>query len=142
MKKLVITFIVILAAIASFFVSDYFNSNDYDGEITIIVVDQIGDTVSNEQYLFIEEDALFDILDDNYNIGCADSNYNLTSECAEISGITGRIILKIDDIETDWDNTYIAIYINGDYSTFGIDNIALHDGDVYRFEYKEVGDDN
>ena len=50
--------------------------------------------------------------------------------------------MKIDTVETDWTNNYIGIYENGDYSTYGIDLITLNDGDIFRFVFLEVGDDN
>ena len=53
-----------------------------------------------------------------------------------------RVILQIEDIETDWNNTFIAIYENDSRSNFGIDSIVLNDGDYFRFEYSEVGDVN
>ena len=50
--------------------------------------------------------------------------------------------MKIDDVETDWINNYIAIYENNEYSLLGIDSIVLNDGDIFVFEYKTVGGDN
>ncbi len=141
MKKLVISIFAIILVVASFIIFSQLNKNDSTGEITIIVVDEIGDTISNKTYDFTESDTLFSILDENYEIGCADSSYNITSEC-EILLFNSRAILQIDTLVTDWTNSYIGIYINDEYSNYGIDSISLNDGDVFRFEYKLVGDDN
>ncbi|MCK5761315.1 MAG: DUF4430 domain-containing protein [Candidatus Izimaplasma sp.] len=138
MKKLVISIIVLAIATASFVAFSQLNKNDALGEITITVVDEIGDTISNKTYGFTEDDTLFSILEDNYEVGCADSSYHLTYVCEPLL-FNNRVILKIDTIETDWTNTFIAIYENDEYSNLGIDSIPLNDGDVFRFEYSNVG---
>jgi len=139
MKKLGISIIVLVIAIAGYFGFSQLNKNDIIGEITITVVDEIGDTVSSKQFFFTEEDTLFSILNENFEVGCADSSYHLTDVCEE-QLFNSRIILKIDSVETDWFNTYIGIYENGEYSNFGIDSIALNDGDVFLFEYTVIGE--
>ncbi|MCK5762198.1 MAG: DUF4430 domain-containing protein [Candidatus Izimaplasma sp.] len=139
MKKLVYSIIVIALTTASFIVySQLNNNNDAIGEITITVIDEIGDTVSSKTYSFAENDTLFSILEDNYDLGCADSSYQLTTVCEPLM-LSSRVILKIDSVETDWNNTFIAIYENDEYSNFGLDSISLNDGDIFRFEYSEVG---
>lgn len=137
MKKVIVTAIVIALASAAFWFSTQTN-NDAVGEVQIIVKNELGETVINDVHSFEEEDTLFGILRQNYIIGCADSSYNLSNKCEE--QLSGRIILKIDDVETDWDNYFIAIYVNEVYSQYGIDSISLHDGDLYEFKYTEVGD--
>lgn len=138
MKKLVISLIVIVVAIASFIAFSQLNKNDSIGEITIIVVDEIGDTISHKTYSFTESDTLFSILEENYELGCADSSYHITTVCEPLL-FNNRVILKIDSLETDWTNTYIGIYENDEYSNLGIDSISLNDGDVFRFEFSTVG---
>jgi len=140
MKKLGISIIILVLAIAGYFGFSQLNKNDSIGEITIIVVDEIGDTVSSKQYLFTEDDTLFSILNENYEIGCADNTYHLSDVCEE-QLFNSRIILKIDTVETDWSNTYIGIYENDEYSNLGIDSISLNDGDTFLFEFTVVGDD-
>ena len=71
-------------------------------------------------------------------IRCADNSYHITTVCEPLL-FSSRVILKIDSVETDWTNTFIAIYKNGEYSNLGLDSISLSDGDVFRFEYQEVG---
>lgn len=139
MKKVILTIIATAILIFGYlaFSQTY---NDIAGEITIIVVDEIGDTISNKTYNFTESDTLFSILDENYELGCADSSYHFSTEC-EAQAFGSRVILQIDTVVTDWTNTYIGIYINDEYSNYGIDSISLKDGDIIRFEYKEVGDD-
>lgn len=141
MKKLVISIIVIIIATSSFITFSQLNKNDPIGEITITLIDEIGDTIYSRTYEFTEEDTLFSILDGDFTVGCANSSYQSTLECEEVL-FGSRVIMQIGEIETDWTNTYIAIYENDEYSTLGIDSIILNDGDIFRFEYREVGGDN
>ena len=138
MKKLVYSIIILVVSFASFSIYSQLNNNDTVGEITIIIVDEIGDTVSSKTYDFTKEDTLFSILQDNYEIGCADSSYHITTVCEPLL-FNSRVILKVNSVETDWTNTFIAVYENDEYSNYGIDSISLNDGDVFRFEYSLVG---
>lgn len=142
MKKLVISIIVIVIATASFIVfSQQLNKNDKLGEITIILVDEIGDTIHNRKYDFTEDDTLLAILDRGFDLKCADSSYKITDNCDPLL-FGSRVVMKIDKIGTNWFDNYIGIYENDIYSTLGIDSIALNDGDVFRFEFTEIGDGN
>jgi len=141
LKKLVISIIVIVIAIASFVIFSQLNKNDKLGEITIILVDEIGDTIYNRKYDFTETDTLFSILDEDFNLMCADSSYNINDNCDPVL-FGSRVILKIDTIETNWSDNYIGIYENEVYSTLGIDSLSLNDGDVFTFEFTEIGDGN
>jgi hypothetical protein len=137
MKKVLVTMIVLALASVTFWYSTTLN-NEVAGDITIIVIDEAGAEVVHDTFSFAQEDTLFEILDQHYEIGCANHAYDLTSECNE--SLTGRVILQIEDVVTDWDNTFIAIYINDEYAQFGVDMVSMHDQDIYRFEYTEVGD--
>lgn len=136
MKKLIITLAVVGIAAISFFISDYLRQGDDQGTITIVLVDQIGDTISSQTHDFDEDDTLFDILSEHYDIQCADMQYRPTT-CQD-SVLMEHVILTIDDIETDWFNTYIAIYVNDQYSSYGISDIPLEDDAVYRFQHDTV----
>ena len=62
-----------------------------------------------------KKDALFNLLNNNYQIRYETSIYGVT-------------LLDIDSIKTDFRNSYIAIYIDDKYSNFGISSINLYDG--------------
>ena len=141
MKKVLISLVTLLLLIGSFLALSFFDFSDTEGTITITLKDEIGDIVSSKGYDFNSDDTLFDILNNNYDLGCANSSYQVSDVC-DASLFSSRVILKIDDIETDWRNSYIAIYENGEYSNLGIDYISINDGDVFVFEYKIVGGDN
>lgn len=139
MKKLIITGIVLVVAALSFFLSDLIRTNDDQGEITIEIVDQIGDTVHHQTMSFVEGDTLLDIMTNNFELRCANNQYQ--PDTCTTDYLIGNVILSIDGITTDWNNTYIAIYVNDEYSNYGIDEVTLQDGNVYRFEFTVVGDE-
>jgi len=141
MKKIIISLIVIAVFSVSYFIFSQTQNNDLEGQISIVLIDEFGDTISNLTYDFTERDTLFSILDDNYIVGCADSHYNISVDC-EVPLMGSRIILKIDSLETNWSMNYIGIYVNDEYSVIGIDSLSLNDGDVFTFKFHNVGDDN
>ncbi len=141
MKKVILSIAALILLFGSFIALSYFGNSDIEGSVKIILIDEIGDKISSKEFSFTSEDTLFDLLGKNYEIGCADSSYQLSTDCNE-GLFTSRILMKINNIETDWTNTYIAIYENDEYSVLGIDNMTLNDGDVFVFEYKIVGGDN
>ena len=140
MKKLIYSLVIILVSITSFFMYQYLDANDVDGTITVIVIDESGNEIINDEIGFLLEDELFDLIETSYEVGCANSNYKLSDDC-EATVLQNRVLLKINEVETDWMNTYIAIYVNDEYSTKGIDLIPLKDGNTYTFKALEVGDD-
>jgi len=123
MKKLIITGILLVVAALSFFLSDLIRTNDDQGEITIEIVDQIGDTVHHQTTSFVEGDTLLDIMTNNFELRCANNQYQ-PDTCAT-DYLIGNVILSIDGMTTDWNNNYIAIYVNDEYSNYGIDAVLL-----------------
>jgi hypothetical protein len=128
-------FVLALAAIG-FFYYDNIQAPIEPGDITIQIVDETDQIISEEVYSFTEEDTLLAILDANHDLTCGNRNYQPTT--CNPDSIFGTVILGIDDMSTNWMVDYIAIYVNNEYSTFGIDSIVLTDGDIYRFEYTLV----
>ena len=141
MKKALLSIAALALIILSFFALSYFDFSDIEGTISITIIDEIGDTISNKEYDFSKDDTLFSLLDENYDVGCANSSFQLSDVC-EKGMFSSRIILEIDTLKTDWRNSYISIYENGEYSVHGIDDISLNDGDIFEFEFKLVGGDN
>lgn len=140
MKKIVTSIFVLAISLGLFSYVTRLESNDLVGEITIELVSEDGSVVV-DLYGFDIDDSLFEILQENYLVFCADSSYNKTDSCDSLV-YGSRVILQIEDIETDWNHTFIAIYENGTKSNFGIDSLVLNDGDYFRFEHTEVGDYN
>lgn len=141
MKKVLISVAALGLIIASFLALSYLDFSDKEGSISIKIVDEFGDVLSTESYDFDSEDTLFILLNENYELGCANSSFQLSNICDK-GLFTSRVLLKIDMLVTNWRASYIAIYENDEYSTLGIDNISLNDGDEFTFEYKLVGEEN
>ena len=136
MKKVIISIASIILLITTIFFFSY-NNNDSVGTVSIIIVSET-DQTEIRQFTFTKEDSLFDIINENYSVVCGDRFYAPSTACETVT-FGSRVIFEIDDLITDFETSFIAIYKNGVYSNLGIDSIVLNDGDLFRFEYKEVG---
>lgn len=97
---------------------------DVGGGVTIELVDLEGNK-EEKRLDFDEGDTLFDLLYSNYEVTYEETGY-------------GILLLGIDDIQTDFTSTYIAIYINGEYSNLGLSSIILEEENVYSFRETRV----
>lgn len=106
------------------------NKSKSSGNVSIIVKDISGETVSSKLYEYNKGDSLFDILDDNFNLEYKETVY-------------GHYLLSVDDIKTDGLNTWLWLEVGylkdgkkfsedidlDDYdvsdSSYGIDKIEL-----------------
>lgn len=138
MKKILYSILVLGVAGIGFLISGQLSRSNHDGTLTIVLIDEDGETVIDEAIPFDEGDSMIDILEEQYSIQCGDSSYNPTT-CSDLPSF-GRVLLTFEEVETDWWTTFLAIYIDDVYSVSGIDDIEPTDGTVYRFEFTEVGD--
>ena len=142
MKRVFASFMVVIAALAGYlYFSQAQPEGDIQGGVTIILIDEEGKEISNETYIFTEEMTIYEFLELHYEVGCADSDYKLSSEC-EVVSLNSRIIMKIDALETNWNNNYIQIFVNDIPAVYGVDQINLTDETVYQFEYTDLGGGN
>ena len=88
------------------------------GGIKIEVVNDLGEVVVRDSYDFIEETSLYDILHDNYTVGCASSSYDLDYSC-NYESFNSHIVLAIDDVETGTAQDVDTSSSMAAYSTFG-----------------------
>ncbi len=130
------TIIVFITLILVLFVFVPIGANE-DGSIRIIVTD--GETLYDGEIAFTEGETLFELLDEMYDLSCADMNYKSDDTCS-FTSMGNHILLRIEDIESDWTSSYIAIYENGEYATQGVDSLELNDQDEFKFELKMVGE--
>lgn len=138
MKKLVVTLFILGLALVSYFVLQI-NQDTEAGQVRILVQD--GDEVVLDDTLSFEADeSLYDLMNREYDLVCANASYQASDECKDLL-FGSPVILGIEDVMTDWNNRYFAIYINDEYSTLGVNNLILEDGDVVRFEVSTVGGD-
>jgi len=147
--KIVISVIVVLTtAILVHFLS-ISNQASSDGTLRIVIVDENGETVFDDDVIFKENDTFFDVLNREFELTCASSSYQPDSTCSndfQSFSYTGKILLGIAhddfDVQTDWAHSFLALEIyNGiDYvlTTQGVNNIEFHDQDQIRISFRSV----
>lgn len=87
-----------------------------------IVISNKEETIRDDNYQVKSDTTLFNLLDTNYDIVYDETIY-------------GVRLLGIDTIITDFKSSYIAIYVDNKYSSYGISNIKLYDG--IKISFKE-----
>lgn len=87
------------------------------------------DSIRTFNLKFTQEDTLVSVLERNFRIVYYDNH-------AEY----GLSIIEIDDMVTDWNNTFIGIYINDEFATVGVSFIPLVNGMRITFKQTNVGD--
>lgn len=114
--KIVIALLLISLAVGVSLIWKYkvIGQTETAGNIAITIKDLSGREETKE-VLFKEGDMLIDVLDREYDIRYEDSKY-------------GVKLYDIEWIKTDFQTTYIAIYIDNSYSTLGVSSITLKDG--------------
>jgi hypothetical protein len=114
MKKVLFSIGVIVLALATFFVLQSARDSEA-GQVTILLHD--GDQIIREDtFAFLAEETLFDVLNKEYDLVCANLNYQPSETCSNLV-FGSPVILGIEGIMTDWTNQYFAIYLNEEYST-------------------------
>ena len=86
---------------------------DYDGIITVEVIDLDGSVINKKEIEFKENDQLMNLIEDNFN--------NVTYQ--------NGMIISVEDYNTpsDW-STFISIYVNDEMSPVGLADIVFTDG--------------
>ncbi len=93
---------------------------EVDGSITVIVVDINGSEKYHKVIDYYKGDDFLSLLEKNFTIIAEDDAY-------------GKLLYGIDDVITDFQTTYLAIYINDNYSNVGISYIELEDEMIVKF---------
>ena len=134
-RKISLTLTILtLAGITLFFFGPF--SAQTEGVITLELKDQ-NTLVRSVEAPFEASDSLFEVLDRHFELVCATPFYT-PSETCDNHPIIGRAILGIDDIMTDWSETFFQIRHNGTHSQFGVDRITFDDGDTITFDRIDV----
>lgn len=140
MKRKVLGLLLFLLIIPLFMGCDQKNSI---GTVTI-EIKTLGDnpetTEVEESYIsrseevgFAEEETLFDLLMETFDMSCAAEDGSADDAC-EYAGQYGHYILSIDTLIPTEANEYISFSINGEYAMSGADSTMPNDGDVFTFE--------
>lgn len=147
--KIVISVIVVLtSAILVHFLS-ISNQASSDGILRIVILDENGETVFDDDVIFKENDTFFDVLNREFDLTCASSSYQPDSTCSnefQSFSYAGKILLGIAsddfDLQTNWSQSFLAleIYNGTEYvlATQGVSNIEFHDRDQIRISFRSV----
>ena len=126
-KKLVLSVVLSVVLVVVMLTLIYFTTKeftpDYDGTITVEVIGLDNEVVKSKEIEFRQGDKLIDLVESNFdNFIVEDSEY-------------GAYILNIENIIKAEDSyLYVAIYVNGEYASSGIDTLEFNDSDKITFK--------
>ena len=126
-KKLVLSVVlsvilVVVMLTAIYFITKEFTP-DYDGTITVEVIGLNNEVVKSKEIEFNKGDKLVDLVAENFD--------NFIVENSEY----GAYIVNIENIIKAEDSyVYVAIYVNGEYASSGLDTLEFNDGDKITFK--------
>ena len=129
MKKVFLSIVVIGLLLGTYFLVSQPQSGDELGSVTIKVIDQNGLEVINDTISFDSEMSLFELINNEYSIGCANTSYQVDLTC-DHSFINGHVVLSIETVSTDWFGSYLKIVI---------DDIDIT-GNIYELLYPQPAD--
>lgn len=116
MKKLIIKISITLGLlIFAIVIISFSNKNEAtkeEGTFQFTLVDKNNITIYDDTIIFKEGDTLLGLLDEKYGV-----RYD--------NGQFGAVVLDIGSVKTDFYTTYLAIYVDDEYSSMGISNIKL-----------------
>lgn len=100
-------------------------TSKYDGELTIVVVDDKEKKIFDKKVGFNAGETFMDVIDRNLTIEYESSEF-------------GRMIISINGKKQG--NNFWWVYTrNGDFTPTGVDSQEFADGDVFLFELKNFG---
>ena len=111
--KIILSVIAVgIIALSVYFLKDSFKP-DYDGVITVEVINLDNEVVKTKEITFKENDELSVLIENNFN--------NVTYQ--------NGMIMSIEDYNTpaDW-STFISIYVDNKMSEIGLSDIEFKDG--------------
>ena len=119
--KILISISLICICISLFIVFNNLKGKDEKGiDLTIILKDKNNNVCVDDTY-HNNDLSLVELLKTNYEVRIEKSTY-------------GYIIYDFEEIKTDFKNSYLAIYVNDQYSNYGISGIVLKDDMVILFK--------
>ncbi len=118
--------VVALGAAALWFLPSVLS--DAEGSVTIEIYDANDELVVRDTHEFYGETTLFDMLKEHYDITYEETSFGAGS---------GKILLAIEGVETDFTNNFLYLEKNETQSFYGIDQ-QLEDGAVYTISVRRV----
>ncbi|MCD4827436.1 MAG: hypothetical protein K8Q99_06655 [Acholeplasmataceae bacterium] len=118
-------------------------TTDDEGSFELVIVDVDNNIVFEDVLTYSEGQTFFDVLNENFELTCANKFYEADMSCSykfSILQYKNHVILGIKsdvfEIVTDWDNTFlnIEIYIDDTYvkSTVGFDYVDIEENKKIR----------
>lgn len=131
MRKIWVTIGSMVLLAAALFIYDLSLEPNSAGTLTL-TLSEAGVLVQEADHNFTEDDTLYTLLERHYDIACADPSYAPSDACEPLSfsGVEGRILMHVNELETDWFTSYLEISVNGNKANYGIDQLPLKDGDI------------
>ncbi|PKK96720.1 MAG: hypothetical protein CVV58_04940 [Tenericutes bacterium HGW-Tenericutes-3] len=142
---------VIVVSIAAIFTYQLRVSNQAttNGSLEIVIIDQQGNEVFNDEISYEIDDSFFDILNRNFELTCATASYGRDETCSyNFTGFAyeGKVLLGIknDDftVQTNWSTSFLKfeIYDENGYhlTTQGVSHIEFSNHDKIRISYASV----
>ncbi len=147
--KIVVSILVVsIAAILVYRLNDS-NQATSDGSVRIVIIDELGNTVFDQDVVYQKDDNFFDAINREFNLTCASSSYEADDTCSydfKGFGYQGKVLLGIanDDfsVQTDWQNSFLKfeIYDENEYhlTTQGVSDLSFVNQDKIRISYASV----
>ena len=149
LKILLTLFILLLGA---YIINTFFDNRlVYDmGSVELTIIDDDGITLYSDNLSYDENESLFDALNHEFMLTCATYTYENDQSCSytfNLFGLKNHVILGIKsdsfDIMTDWNHTFIKIYVYDDKkyieATSGFDYIQLDQYQKIKLVVEKVG---
>lgn len=132
--RIILSLVAILGV--AIFISKYSNEEkvESDGSITFILIDENGQESIKANIDFFIGDTLFDVLNREFAIVCADEFYERDETCSHES-IYGKAVLEIESVITDWNNNFLGLYKNDEYASYGVSKLSFTSGDIITFKW-------
>ena len=96
---------------------------DAEGRVTVELTDLSGRSERHE-LSFSEGDTLESLLQQHFEVDYDDGQY-------------GAVLMGIGFIKTDFQTTYVSIYVNGEYAVSGVDTTTIEAGATYTFKVEK-----
>ncbi|TVP85777.1 MAG: hypothetical protein EA375_03360 [Acholeplasmataceae bacterium] len=147
--KIIITLVVLAAAFLVFRLFFASFQADHDGVIQLVIVDDDGTVLFDDEVPFMTHDSLFDVLDRTFTLTCAGPQYQPDETCSHgffIFQAESKVILGIQhtsfDLQSDWTGSFLLFEIHdgSDYQTsaYGVSHLPFTDGTMIRIRKTSV----
>jgi hypothetical protein len=154
MKKTAIKIIISFLALAIVFGAVQLLSKNHvakeDGFILLIILDEDGNVLFDNEIPYYIDDTFFDIIDRKFSLTCANRYYQQDPTCSYdfvIMDQRNKVLLGIKgetfEIITDFNQTFIQIEVFKE-STFvlatqGVNQLKFEDGSIIKLSVRRVG---